>query len=47
MCVFILTSSIHADNVAKATRYQEVRSHFSELLKPTVARTQALLHQAN
>jgi CheY-like chemotaxis protein len=44
VCVFILTSSIHPDDMAKATHYQLVKGYFSKPLdKPNVNRMQALL----
>ncbi|MGI4833016.1 MAG: response regulator [Janthinobacterium lividum] len=46
MCVFILTSSIHPDDMAKATDYQQVKGYFSKPLdKPNVSRMQTLLEE--
>lgn len=46
MCVFILTSSIYPDDVAKTRRYQEVRGYLSKPLdKPNAARMPAPLHE--
>lgn len=33
VCVFILTSSIHPDDIAKAGHYKEVRGYFSKPLE--------------
>lgn len=44
VCVFVLTSSIHPDDMAKATHYQLVKGYFSKPLdKPNVSRMQTLL----
>ncbi|RZK17542.1 MAG: response regulator [Hymenobacter sp.] len=46
MCVFVLTSSIHPDDMAKATHYEQVKGYFSKPLdKPNVARMQGLLQE--
>jgi CheY-like chemotaxis protein len=46
VCVFVLTSSIHPDDMAKATHYQQVKGYFSKPLdKPNVRRMQALLQE--
>ena len=46
VCVFILTSSIHPDDMAKATHYEQVKGYFSKPLdKPNVARMQTLLKE--
>jgi CheY-like chemotaxis protein len=44
VCVFVLTSSIHPDDMAKAAHYEQVKGYFSKPLdKPNVSRMQALL----
>ncbi|RZK15955.1 MAG: response regulator [Hymenobacter sp.] len=46
MCVFVLTSSIHPDDMAKATHYDQVKGYFSKPLdKPNVSRMQGLLQE--
>jgi CheY-like chemotaxis protein len=46
VCVFVLTSSIHPDDMAKATQYQQVKGYFSKPLdKPNISRMQALLQE--
>jgi CheY-like chemotaxis protein len=46
VCVFVLTSSIHPDDMAKATHYQQVKGYFSKPLnKLNVSRMQALLKE--
>lgn len=43
VCVFILTSSIHPDDISKAAYYKEVRGYFSKPLdNDNVARMQQL-----
>lgn len=46
VCVFVLTSSIHPDDMEKATHYQQVKGYFSKPLdKPNVSRMRALLEE--
>lgn len=46
VCVFVLTSSIHPDDIEKATHYQVVKGYFSKPLdKQNVARMQTLLQE--
>lgn len=46
VCVFVLTSSIHPDDIEKATRYQVVKGYFSKPLdNQNVARMKTLLQE--
>lgn len=47
VCVFILTSSIHPDDIDKAKDYKEVRGYFSKPLdKENLARMQQLFQES-
>ena len=47
VCVFILTSSIHPDDIKKSAHYDEVKGYFSKPLNTTnVARMQQLYDAA-
>ena len=47
VCVFILTSSIHPDDIAKAKHYKEVRGYFSKPLeKGNISQMQQLFEEA-
>lgn len=46
VCVFVLTSSIHPDDIAKSKFYKEVKGYFSKPLdNKNVARMQTLLEE--
>lgn len=46
VCVFVLTSSIHPDDMKKAAHYQVVKGYFSKPLdNPNVARMKTLLRE--
>lgn len=46
VCVFVLTSSIHPDDIEKATHYQAVKGYFSKPLdNPNVLRMKTLLRE--
>ncbi|WP_375436957.1 response regulator [uncultured Hymenobacter sp.] len=48
VCVFILTSSIHPDDIDKAKYYKEVRGYFSKPLdKNNLARMQQLFQESS
>ncbi len=48
VCVFVLTSSIHPDDIAKSKYYKDVRGYFSKPLDAaSMARMQLLLEQTH